>query len=337
KFRSVIDGKGKGPAVALHILSDKDTILDGFRITGGSGLGKTYEDGNGAGGGVFVEFMGDGEVLISHNEIYGNKTNGIDDPKRGGGIHADAVDYDGSKPVIRIEDNIVHSNEAGRGAGINVRGLEAVILRNMVDGNKAHDDHGGGVYISTVTTEVGDNVVRGNQIGATVKYGYGGGIIIAAANAELHGNIWTGNFAPTNGSGVFWDEGAEGTMKEDLLFNNGCSTDERPGTALYVDGGAGPSKVSADHITIAGHNCPFKTGTAILVEDSSTLSIKNSIIWDNTAEFATNLKGKFTIENSITKESGKGNKNEDPQFVDAKNGDFHLKSGSPADGKGAYP
>ena len=81
-------------------------------------------------------------MLISHNEIYGNKTNGLQDANRGGGIYTDARNEDGSKPVIRIEDNIVHTNEAGRGAGINVRGTEAVILRNMVDANRAHDDHG---------------------------------------------------------------------------------------------------------------------------------------------------------------------------------------------------
>ncbi|MFN0093842.1 MAG: hypothetical protein ACKVVT_03570 [Dehalococcoidia bacterium] len=338
KFRSVIDGQGKGPAVRLHLHSDNSTTLDGFRITRGVGLGKTSEDGNGAGGGVFVEFTGNGEVLISHNEIYGNATAGFNDENRGGGIHTDAVDYDGSKPVIRIEDNVIHNNQAGRAAAINATGRDIVILRNMVDANTAHSDHGGGIYISTVVrADVRDNVVRGNQIGKTVNYGWGGGIFIGGGPAALQGNIVTGNYAPTNGSGVFWDEGAKGTMKDDLIFNNGCSSDERPGTALYVDGGAAPSEVSAENLTIAAHNCPFRTGAAILVEAGSKLVVKNSILWDNTDDFATLDNGKFTIENSITKSSGKGNKNADPQFVDPASGNYRLKSGSPASGRGAYP
>ena len=150
QFRSVIDGSGKAaPAVQLHLQSDGKTVLDGFRITGGRGLGNTYEDGNGRGGGVFVEILGNGEVLISHNEIYGNQTSKFEDEGRGGGINADGQDYDGSTPTIRIEDNVVHSNQAGRGAGINVTGHKALILRNVVEANRAHSDHGGGIYVST--------------------------------------------------------------------------------------------------------------------------------------------------------------------------------------------
>ncbi|MEO8696463.1 MAG: right-handed parallel beta-helix repeat-containing protein [Acidimicrobiales bacterium] len=348
QFRSVIDGKGAGPAVQLHLQSAGKTVLDGFRVTGGKGLGTNSENGNGRGGGVFVEILGNGEVLISHNEIYGNQTSKFEDEQRGGGINADGQTYDGSKPVIRIEDNVIHNNQAGRGAGINVTGRQATILRNVVEANRAHSDHGGGIYVSTEGgAEVADNVVRGNEIGVTVKYGYGGGIIIAAAPAELHGNVITGNYAPTNGSGVFWDEGAKGTMREDLIFANACPSDDaRSGTAVYVDGGAAPSVVTLDHVTIAEHNCPFAApaGAAIQVENLSKVTVKDSILWNNSREFQTLDKGTFTIQNSITTVSGSGNKSTDPQFVDPASGDFHLKPGSSAIGAasnktnaGAYP
>lgn len=347
QFRSVIDGKGGAPAVQFHLQSNGKTVLDGFRITGGKGLGNNSENGNGRGGGIFVEILGNGEVLLSHNEIYGNQTSKLEDEQRGGGIHTDGQDYDGSKPVIRIEDNVIHNNQAGRAAGINVTGRQATILRNVVEANRAHSDHGGGIYVSTESAaEVADNVVRGNEIGATVKYGYGGGIIIAAAPAELHGNIVAGNYAPTNGSGVFWDEGAKGTMREDLIFANSCPSEARSGTALYVDGGAAPSVVALDHVTIAGHNCPFEApnGAAILVEASSKVTIKDSILWNNSREFQTLDKGSFTIQNSITSVAGSGNKSTDPQFVDPAAGNFRLKAGSGAIGVasnktnvGAYP
>ena len=119
---TVIDGGGDDPAVQLHVVSDGPTVLDGFVLTGGVGLGTDWESGEGSGGGVFAQQQGAGELVISHNEVYGNRTRAFDDDARGGGIHADAVDWDGGTPTVRIEHNDVHDNEAGRGAGIEVRG-----------------------------------------------------------------------------------------------------------------------------------------------------------------------------------------------------------------------
>lgn len=115
--------------------------------------------------------------------------------------------------------------------------------------------------------------------------------------------------------------------------------------ALYVDGGAGPSIVTIEHVTIADHGCPFAApaGAAILVENKSKLTVRNSIIWGSGPDFQT-LDGSFTVENSITSEPGKGSRSDDPQFVDPARGDYRLRPGSPAIGAasdrsnlGAYP
>jgi hypothetical protein len=104
--------------------------------------------------------------------------------------------------------------------------------------------------------------------------------------------------------------------------------------------------VTLDHVTIAGHNCPSDApaGAAILVEASSKLTVKDSIIWGNSGEFQTLDNGTYTVENSITTESGKGNISADPQFVDPANADYRLRPGSSAIGAasdrtnlGAYP
>lgn len=337
KYRSDIDGGGKAPAIQLHLQSPGTTVVDGFRVTNGRGLGTTYEDGNGSGGGIFVDLIGNGEIVVSHNEVFGNQTAGFEDDNRGGGIYADALDWDGSKPKIRIEDNIVHSNQAGRGAGIDVNGHAAVILRNVVEANRAHSDHGGGIYISTMSAEVADNVIRGNEIGATVNYGWGGGLFVGGVPAESHGNVITGNYSPGAGSGAFWDEGATGSMREDLIFANVCSADGSSGAAVYVDGGAAPSVVTFDHVTIANHDCPGSSGpaAAVLVEAGSKVTVRDSILWANSGEFVTISGSSYSVQNSISNEKGNGNRADDPQFVDAENGDFHLKQGSPAAGAGA--
>jgi hypothetical protein len=126
-------------------------------------------------------------------------------------------------------------------------------------------------------------------------------------------------------------------MTEDLLYANRCPAGADTGVALFVDGGAAPSIVTIDHVTIADHACPqaLPQGAAIFVEDKSQLTVRNSIIWGNTREFDTALDGTYTIESSVTTEPGTGNLSVDPLFVDPSNGDYHLRSGSPAIGAGS--
>ena len=332
-YPTVIDGGGNDPAVQLHVVSAGPTVLDGFVLTGGVGLGTDWESGEGSGGGVFAQQQGAGELVISHNEVYGNRTRAFDDTARGGGIHADAVDWDGGTPTVRIEHNDVHDNEAGRGAGIEVRGRAAVIAGNIVEHNLAHSDHGGGVYLSATGNTVTDNIVRGNEIGVTAGYGWGGGIFVGGVPATLAGNVVTDNFAPSLGSGVFWDEGSTGTMTGDLLVANRCPNEGRSGAAIYVDGGdPGPSHVVADHLTIVGHACPdLPDGGAILLEAGSTIEISASILWANGTDVVAVAGEEWSIDGSTTSAGA------DPLFTDPVAGDYSLQPGSPAAGQGAFP
>jgi parallel beta-helix repeat protein len=329
--RTLIDGGGGNPAVQLHVVSSGTTVLDGFTLTDGVGLGTDYSDGGGDGGGVYAQQQGSGTLVISHNEVYGNRTRAFDDASRGGGIHADAIDWDGGTPTVRIEDNNVHDNQAGRGAGIEVRGHAAVIANNLIERNLGHSDHGGGIYLSAARNLLTDNIVSGNKIGVTAGYGWGGGILVGGVPATLTGNVITDNYAPSIGSGIFWDEGAIGTMTGDLLVANRCPTDGRSGAAMYIDGGdPGPSRVSATRLTIVGHTCPdLPDGGAIVLEGGSSISITASILWANGTDVVAVAGEKFTIEGSTTSTG------QDPQFVDPTHGDYSLNGTSPAAGQGA--
>lgn len=327
---SVVDGGGQAPAVQLHLSGSGETVLDGFRITGGVGLGSSWQDGYGHGGGVYVVLDGPGRVTVSHNVIHGNRTRDhatLD--SRGGGIHARNQSGAMAAGEIGIEHNHVFDNLAGKGAGIHVTGRQAALLHNRVQDNIAHNDHGGGIYVSTAGTELRWNLVRGNRVGATVGYGWGGGLLVAAAQADLEGNLFTGNQAPTAGAGVFWDEGAVGSMRNDLVVRNGCPSGNRSAAAIYVDGGpGGPSALTLDSVTIADHLCPGTEpgGAAIVVEAGSTLQMRNSIVWGNSREFATLSGGSHSVAWSISQQPGTGNFWADPAFADAGAGDYHLRS-----------
>lgn len=326
---SIIDGGLLNPAVQLHLDSAQTTTLDGFEVTRGVGLGTSFKDGYGYGGGVYAVLDGNGTLVISHNHVHTNRS--VDHTQadtRGGGIHTHSQNFGGATGTIRIEDNRVIGNLAGKGAGINVSGRQASVLRNLVANNISHNDHGGGIYVSTSTTSVRDNVIRANVVGATVGYGWGGGVLIAAAGADLKGNLITDNYTPSEGSAVFWDEGAVGTMKNDLIVGNRCPLDNRLAAVLYIDGGpGGPSLVAIENITVADHVCPnANPGAVVLIEDGSMITIRNSIFWNNTgSSFATLTGGTFTISYSITNASGSGNLLANPLFADPPS-DYHERS-----------
>ncbi len=331
QFVVTIDAGGTAPGVQLHVDSAQPTVLDGFRITNGHGLGADWSNGGGGGAGVYAAQEGNGEIVISHNEIFGNATNNYTvDDSRGGGIHTHARNWGGATPTMRIEDNRIYDNVAGKGAGIHAGGRHVVVLRNVVDNNIAHSDHGGGIYLSAESTVFRDNVVSRNEIGATIGYGWGGGIILVGNDVEMAGNVFTDNYAPGPGSGVFWDEGATGTMRNDLLYRNRCPADNSIpfGAALYIDGGpGGASIVDIEHITVVGHVCSdgWEDGAAVFLQDEGFGAFRNSIFWGNSGDFDVS-KGSFTVAWSLTDEPGEGNFHADPLFADVANGDFHLRS-----------
>ena len=322
---SIINGANLNPAVQLHVDSDQTTTLDGFELRGGVGLGSDFSDGDGAGGGVHANQYNDGVMVISHNRIHDNRTrNHTTADTRGGGIHAETQNFGGALATMRIEDNEVYANLAGKGAGINVAGRQATLLRNRVENNVTHGDHGGGIYVSTVTTDVRYNIIRANRVGETAGYGWGGGMIVAGAGADLRGNFINANTTPSAGSGVFWDEGAVGTMRNDLVVQNACPS--IAGAAIYVDGGpGGPSNVLLENVTIADHVCPGIGGT-FYIEGGSQVTIRNSILWNNTQEFSTISGGAYAINYSITQASGAGNITGNPLFADPNEFDYHERS-----------
>ncbi len=177
---SIIDAEGAGSAVNI-LGSDPNTLIDGFRITGGNST---------AGGGLFVT----GDAVVCNNWISFNRATGLSQfAALGGGIFI-------SGNTIVVDNMIFHNTSViGQGGGIAVTAGFPIITRNTIMGNKtlaAPDGfygYGGGISLLSPApfgATVTGNIITGNRADQG-----GGGINIYNALGTISGNSITGNIA----------------------------------------------------------------------------------------------------------------------------------------------
>lgn len=301
--------QGDGAAPAVQLASAGDSQLIGLRITGG-------------GGGV--EVTGSGSPTIAGNLIEGNMRPEASDSSRGGGIfvyHANAV----------VVGNVIRGNRADRGAGVATSGDRVELGENVVEANVGTGTHGGGLYVMSRVAVLRGNLVRGNEIGRSVGYGWGGGMMFLGSGntATISHNEVTDNWAPSDGSGTFIDEGGTATLDHELIHHNRCNT--RGGVGLYVDGGSGVrSTVVVVNSTIANHRCPSTAeGNGIYASAGTDVTVKNSILWDNAGrDFSVRAGSTLALSYTLSEQvaTGTGNLQGDPLFADPSTADYHLRS-----------
>ncbi|HBY93896.1 MAG TPA: hypothetical protein DEP84_07975 [Chloroflexi bacterium] len=320
--------QGDGTDSTVTLLNAGTSTVDGFRITGGSRSVEGLPWYN-LGGGFYVS---GGAPTIAHNVIEDNDTRTAAAPGEetvGGGIYASDSD-------VSILDSLIRNNTSGRGAGIAIDGGTVVIRGNTVQGNVGVSDHGGGLYIASPAATIAHNRIMGNEVGRPLGYGWGGGIIVfgVGSAATLSSNTITDNYAPSMGSGVFIDDGADATLDHELIYRNRCT--ESGGVGIYVDGagegapGDPGSRATVLHSTIAGHDCEtWPGGNGLMVERNSRVTVKNSIFWGQGGDdFWVDATSTISVTYTTSQEAipGPGNRTSDPLFADAGNGDYHLRS-----------
>lgn len=319
---------GAGGNAVINLI-ESDATVDGFRITGGTG--STEEQPYGYhGGGIYSR---DGSPTIRNNLIENNDVRTGEPPfdyNFGGGLHVS------NAPSATIVNNVVRGNFAGRGAGMSVLGQAALIQGNTVENNVAVGDHGGGLFVGVVNARITGNIIRGNEIGRDLGYGWGGGLIFFGGGnyAEISFNTVYENFAAAYGAGEFIDEGARADIHHELLFRNVSTNSCEAVSAIAVDGGeGGGSQATISHCTVVGNVCENSfRGNGLQVEGGSSATVVNSIFWNNGGDdFAVFDTARLTVTYTCSQEpmSGTGNISSDPRFVNAAADDYHLAAGSP--------
>ncbi len=291
----------------------------------------------GHGGGVYMGGDGGAAELVG-NMVWDNTAGGD-----GGGIYLDQ-----SAEPTPILSNTVVANVAGRnGGGIYLATTTATVRGNIVQGNLAEGDGGGGYGRGTWS----DNTFSGNRAmgrggglsgGGTLAHNVvisntahsrGGGLSLYQSDAVVQSNVIASNEADS-GSGVCLEYHSDAMLVNNWIVDNRAVYD---GSGLLVT----DSRPRLVHNTIARNAGPCGLYVRSSTEYTSTVVLTDTILVSHTVglvvEAGNSARLEATLWGNETDWAGAGtivtgtvNVWGDPAFVDPGGGDYHLGAGSAA-------
>ncbi len=247
----------------------------------------------------------DGYPLIQGNTIRGTTVDGCifnyGDP-----IAISGSSTLGAIPYPEVVGNLVENNQTGLTAPISAEVADGVVIRNNIIRNNSADGfagveiYGSGFFLN--------NIVTGNREGDSLvgTGGYGNGSLTTSVGPFLvvvEGNVFANNYAPQDAN-TYQNTGAEfavGAYESQLLVINNI---------IYND--LVTPIPTAPAFTCVGTGNFWNTTPVVL---------DHNLIYDKT---------KAAYYGCPDQTGTYGNLSADPLFVNVANGDFHLKSGSPA-------
>jgi len=286
-----VNGLGGGIySAGQAVVTLNDSAVGDNRASGGGGilnrdgivmLNDSIVSGNGGEEGGGIGNLG-GRMILINSVVQGNHTDtSVAFGGHGGGIY-NAVTGTLTLSNTTVSDNTVtNAAHDGYGGGIYNAGA-LVVSGSTVRGNDTSGDHchGGGIHNEGMLT-LDDSIVSGNNAGAAAAHGDGGGIhnVGGGSSAMLNNSTVSGNSSMGGGSGGgLWNSAGANmaltncTVTLNNSFNNGGGINN-----------TGNGTLALNSSTIGKFNYASGGGGGIWNDDSSTISLKNSIVAGNVA------------------------------------------------------
>lgn len=302
--------------VIYAVTNSLTTVLDGFTITAGQSRENDPNTGNGAG------MRSYGEIAMTTLTFSGNYND------VGGG----ALFLSGSSAPT-ISNSIFTGNSADFGGAIHMFNSNAELFYVTFTSNSAGNS-GGAIYSTTSDPTLTHITFFSNSAN------YGGALFNANSDPVLSNVIFSGNLAVGAGGALFTSTNINASLTNVIFSGN--ATTAGPGGAIYAQTSFGNS----DSVNLTLLNVSFSQNTAstsggaiysLRGNGTLTISIKNTILWNNQAAGIDNeiyndgatinirysdVKGGWNGAgvvnvNSGTTTSGGGNLKTNPRFMDA--------------------
>ena len=293
---TIIDGGGSGSVVTANGV-DSAAMLDGFTITNGDA-----DDGGGM-------YNSGSSPTVSNCTFSGNTAFLMINFGRGGGM----FNVSSSPTVTNCTFSANDAEE--RGGGMYNVNSSPTVSNCTFSGNTAH--RGGGMYNESSSPTVTGCSFNGNS--STLNLG--GGMANDHSSPTVSRCSFFDNDAYNYGGGMANFSGSSPTVAGCIFSKN---------STVLSSGGdisnQGPSSLP----TVI--NSTFYTEAVLgymMFNENSSPTVTNCIFWGFGDPIWNSGTSAPTVTFSVVPYSGTGNIWEDPTFVNAANGDFHLRPSSP--------
>ncbi|MCP4170986.1 MAG: DUF5123 domain-containing protein, partial [Fuerstiella sp.] len=310
-------------APTVHFYQITNPVIDGFTLSNGSDGVKKFQT-----------------SIIVKNCIIEDNERGINSWHQSGSI--------------TVEDTIIRNNiTAGNGAGIYIYGGGPhSISGSTITNNESTGGTGGGIWVRLPILTIENTTISNNKTPGGAFMG-GGGIWSRQSTLNLDKVTIKSNTTEGAGGGLYLTDWSVVTMTNSNVVDNTASG---TGGGLYLGNyNDSPINLTMNNCTVSNNNLTDTTdgeGGGIYTFRLSNVTINNSIFWGNKAAglvsaheayaslgatntFSFTSSVVMNIRNNFTASGGNIDFdanciNADPMFVDSANGDYHLKSISPA-------
>ncbi|GEM_PF-5407411 len=369
---STTNSEGRGGGIyfysgKLTIKGDEAQDLSSYKMII-SGNKATTNDASGIGGGLYVN-GGENDYTISSANISenlaclgggiysyarsfvmdgclvnNNTASSSDGAPAGGGLYLQTSDIKKEFKILntKIRDNNALGTQSQGGGIYHKSGALEINEKSVIEGNAATE--GGGLYISSGgnPTRIIDTRIVGNQNDASGVKTTGGGIYnsdrgLYIKNCILSENTANGN-EESKGGGIY--SNVTSTGRDVTFVNSLISKNETQGYGggIYNNGN---SDFILLNTTVAGNIAGSEMNNGFgLFDNKNAIILKNSIIWGNMygdlnkpVNHSHSLIRDFENNDSENdKLNGQNREDDYPLFIDAENGNYRLKAGSPVRG-----
>jgi hypothetical protein len=290
------------------------------------------------GGGLHVE----ADTLTLRHVTLSDNTAGYD----GGALHAWAS-------ILTLSHVTLSDNTAGYDGGGLRLGTDSFTLSHAVISDNTAGYNGGGAWVDATTVTIDHTTLSGNRAGCgNTAADSGGGLRVRADTLTLSHAVISGNTAQYNGGGISVWVGTL-TLSNAVISDNTAGFD---GGGLY----AWASTFTLTHATVTA-NTATVSGGGVWVKlqgNSDQANIYNTIFWANDVRRGTgadlyldndgngdlvpspvnlyhNDVAYRTLSIRLPFPLDASNLDaQDPLFIDAARGDYHLQGGSPVIDRG---